>query len=130
MAPGAFRKGGSDVKLKNEATVAGRVLRVRFSVHPDFLWSFLALTKFMRPSLMKAARPSVAGASCRKSGTMGRKRILQMVSLHCPRILVLGRNLLPCSRSVGWAAPVFFSPCTVRRTWDTRPEPYAVVTRS
>jgi hypothetical protein len=34
----------------------------------------LALMYFMRLSLMKAAQASVGGASCRKSGTMGRKR--------------------------------------------------------
>ena len=44
------------------------------SVHPDFLSSFLALTNFMRLSLMKAAHASVGGAPCRKSGAVGRKR--------------------------------------------------------
>jgi hypothetical protein len=54
----------------------GRVPHFRPSVHPDFLWNSLALTNFMRLSLMKAAHASVVGAPCRKSGTMGRKRIL------------------------------------------------------
>jgi hypothetical protein len=47
------------------------------------------LTNFMRLSLMKAAHASVGGASCRKSGTMGRKRILQMLSLHAQRLFLL-----------------------------------------
>jgi hypothetical protein len=47
----------------------------------------------MRLSLMKAAHASVGDAPCRKSGTMGRKRILQTLSLHCTAILALGRSL-------------------------------------
>ena len=43
-------------------------------VHQDFLSSFLVLMNSMRLSLMKAAHASVGGASCRKSGTMGRTR--------------------------------------------------------
>jgi hypothetical protein len=53
------------------------VPHVRISVHPDFLSRSLALTYFMRLSLMKAAYASVGGAPCRKSGTMGRKRWAQ-----------------------------------------------------
>jgi hypothetical protein len=69
--------------LPTTASGSGRVpLDVRPGVHPDFLSSSLALTKFIRLSLMKAAHASVGGAPCRKSGTMGRKRILQTLSLH------------------------------------------------
>jgi hypothetical protein len=34
--------------------------------HPDFLWSWLALTNFMRLSLMKAAHAVVSSAAYRK----------------------------------------------------------------
>jgi hypothetical protein len=40
---------------------------------PDFLWTLLALAHFMRLSVMKAAHAGVGGASCRKSGYVGRK---------------------------------------------------------
>jgi hypothetical protein len=66
-------------------------LNVRPGVHPDFLSSSLALTKFMRLSLIKAAHASIGGAPCRKSGTMGRKRILQTLSLHV-QFLYEGRD--------------------------------------
>ena len=62
------------VGAKNDALIPGRVPHVRLSVHPDFLSNSLALTNFMRLSLMKAAHAVVGGAPCRKSGTMGRKR--------------------------------------------------------
>jgi hypothetical protein len=57
----------------NGALFPGRVPHVRQSVHPDFLWTLLALANFMRLSLMKAAYADVGGAPCRKSGYMGRK---------------------------------------------------------
>src|ERR1700733_7054383 len=44
---------------------------------PYFLSTFLALTHFMRLSLMKAAYAGVGGAPCRKSGYVGRKRWAQ-----------------------------------------------------
>jgi len=81
--------GGATVGAKNEALFPGRVPHVRQSVHPDFLSRSLALTTFMRLSLMKAAHAPVGGAPCRKSGTMGRKRILQMLSLHVQGLLLL-----------------------------------------
>jgi hypothetical protein len=31
------------------------------------------------------------------------------------------------ARSIGRAAPIFFGPCTPRRTWGARPEPLGVV---
>jgi len=65
---------------KNEALFPGRVPHVRQSVHPDFLSRSLALTNFMRLSLMKAAHAPVGGAPCKKSGTMGRKRISFVVT--------------------------------------------------
>jgi hypothetical protein len=46
---------------------------------PDFLSNFLALSNSMRLSLMKAAHADVGGASCRKSGYVGRKRVLRML---------------------------------------------------
>jgi hypothetical protein len=72
------------LEIYSNATVIGlgRVPDVRPSVHPDFLSSFLALMDFMRLSLMKAAHASVGGVSCRKSGTMGRKRGFQMLLLN------------------------------------------------
>jgi hypothetical protein len=39
---------------------------------PDFLSSLLALSNFMRLSLMKAAHADVGGDPCRKSGYVGR----------------------------------------------------------
>jgi hypothetical protein len=44
---------------------------------PDFLSSSLALTNFMRLSLMKAAHASVGGAPCRKSGPWAEKGAAQ-----------------------------------------------------
>jgi hypothetical protein len=42
---------------------------------------------------------------------------------QCTRILALGRGLFPCvTKALEGAAPVFFGPCTLRRTWGTRPE--------
>src|SRR5882757_417655 len=78
----------------------GRVPHVRLSVHPDFLSSSLALTNFMRLSLMKAASASVGGAPCRKSGTMGRKRILPMLSFHGQGLLLLAAVPSPHCKSV------------------------------
>ena len=58
------RKGGdfSFVQVSgrvDEARLPGRVPHVRPGVHPDFLLSSLALTNFMRLSLMKAAHALV-----------------------------------------------------------------------
>ena len=73
---------------------------------PDFLSSFLALANFMRLSLMKAVHAGVGGAPCRKSGYMGRKRILQMLSLHAQGLLLLAAVFFrPRSSSVGGCAP-------------------------
>jgi hypothetical protein len=66
---------------------------------PDFLSTFLALANFMRLSLMKAAHAGVGGASCRKSGYMGRKRILQMLSLHAQGFL-LAASFLPTQQNI------------------------------
>jgi hypothetical protein len=63
----------------------GRVPHVRPSVHPDFLSSSLALTNFMRLSLMKAAHASVGGAPCRKSGNAGRKRWAKPFDRFCAK---------------------------------------------
>jgi hypothetical protein len=49
----------------------------------------MALANFMRLSLMKAAHAGVGGAPCRKSGYVGRKWILPMLSVHGARILDL-----------------------------------------
>src|SRR6266481_7100030 len=73
---------------------------VRLSVHPDFLSGSPALTNFMRLSLMKAANASVGGAPCRKSGTMGRKRILPMLSFHGQGLLLLAAVSSPHCKSV------------------------------
>jgi len=87
----------------------GRVPHVRLSVHPDFLSRSLALTYFMRLSLMKAAYASVGGASCRKSGTVGRKRRAQPND----RFVIDRRRTLPLSsrpkRSVA-EGPAFSPP--------------------
>jgi hypothetical protein len=53
----------------------------------------LGLGNFMRLSLMKAAHVDVGGASCRKSGYMGRKRILQTLFTPRATILAFGRSL-------------------------------------
>jgi hypothetical protein len=42
---------------------------------------------------MKAAHASVGGAPCRKSGTMGRKWIFQMLSLNIQRLSLLTANV-------------------------------------
>jgi hypothetical protein len=70
---GAVRRRSEKVEAMNGALFPGRVPHVRQSVHPDFLWTLLALANFMRLSLMKAAYADVGGAPCRKSGYMGRK---------------------------------------------------------
>ena len=75
---------------------------VRPSVHPDFLSSSLALMYFMRLSLVKAAHASVGGASCRKSGTMGRKktgaalRSLLQFDPHTPKYVPFRYITLSC----------------------------------
>jgi hypothetical protein len=53
---------------------------------------------------------------------MGRKRCFQMLSVHCTRILALGRCFF-CylTEALEGAAPIFFGPCTLWRTWGTRP---------
>jgi hypothetical protein len=63
----------------------GTGAHVRPSVHPDFLSSSLALTNFMRLSLMKAAHASVGGAPCRKSGNAGRKRWAKPFDRFCAK---------------------------------------------
>jgi hypothetical protein len=35
------------------------------------------------------------------------------------------RNFLPIQKKQWWASPVFFGPCTLWRTWGTRPGNYA-----
>ena len=56
----------------------------------------------MRLSLMKAVHAGVGGAPCRKSGYMGRKRILPMLSLRAQGHLLLAAVFFrPRSRSVG-----------------------------
>ena len=107
---------------------------VHLSQHPDVLSNSLALTNFMRHSLMKAAHASVGGAPCGKSGTMGRKR------RGCPRerspsqaFLLCGEMLWPRTRGLAHGVKALeefvFGPCTphgtpgqVRRR-GTRPEP-------
>jgi hypothetical protein len=89
---------------------------------PDFLSSLLALANFMRLSLMKAAHAAVGGAPCRKSGYMGRKRIFQMLSLHARGFLLLAVVFFArVAEALEGAAPVCFGPCTLERTWGTRP---------
>jgi hypothetical protein len=97
---------------------SGRVPHVRPGVHPDFLSSSLALTNFMRLSLMKAAHAFVGGAPCRKFGTMGFSNAF--TALHedscswlqssCPRSSSTGRGCAPSSsahvRSSEHGAPV------------------------
>jgi hypothetical protein len=90
--------------------VLGRMPHVRHSVHPDFLSSSLALTNFMRLSLMKAAHASVGGAPRRKSGTMGRERILRMLSLHGQGLLLLAAVASPHSKSVWRGCARLFLP--------------------
>src|SRR5229473_3051605 len=83
---------------------SGRVpINVRLSVHPDFLSGSLALTNFMRLSLMKAANASVGGAPYRKSGTMGRKRRAQPFQRFCSlgkRLRARARVLVQWSESI------------------------------
>src|SRR5580700_7411214 len=41
---------------------------------------------------------------------------------HCTRTLALGRSLFArVTEALEGAAPVFIGPCTLRRTWGTRP---------
>jgi hypothetical protein len=94
---------------KNEALFPGRVPHVRPGVHPDFLSSSLALTNFMRLSLMKAAHASGGGAPYRKSGTMGRKRILQMLSLYAQELSLLAALFFALmAQALKGAAPHLF----------------------
>jgi hypothetical protein len=68
----------------------------------------LALANFMWLSLLKAAHAGVGGASYRKSGYMGRERILSMLSLHPQRFLILAAVFSPAWQSVGRSfAPSF-----------------------
>ena len=90
-----FAELSSGFDLPTQGLGSGRVPHVRPSVHPDFLSSSLALTNFMRLSLMKAAHAPVGGAPCRKSGPMGRKWIFQMLSLHRRRFVLLAAVFLP-----------------------------------
>jgi hypothetical protein len=102
----------------------GRVPHVRSSVHPDFLSSSLALANFMRLSLMKAAHASVGGAPCRKSGYMGRKRRGAAPSNDsATRAKRLRRRARMVAHGVKAFEKFVFGPCTLRRTWGTRPEP-------
>jgi hypothetical protein len=91
-------------------------------VHPDFLSSSLALTNFMRLSLMKAAHAPVGGAPCRKSGTMGRERCFSNAFPVMRDGSCSHQRCLPTEQK-RWNGlrPVFFGPCTLRRTWGTRP---------
>jgi hypothetical protein len=53
---------------------------------------------------------------------MGRGRILPMLSLHAQGLSLLAAVFSPHSKSVGKGLrPVFFGPCTLGRTWGTRP---------
>ncbi len=118
------------VGAKNEALFPGRVPHVRPSVHPDFLSSFLALTNFMRLSLMKAAHASVGGRPLqeirdhgpKKTGRSPSQRFCWAKRLR-PRARVLAHRVKALEKSV-------FGPCTLGRTWGTRPEPMTVVGRS
>ena len=88
---------------------------VRTSVHPDLLSRLLALTSLMRLSLMKAAHASVGGASCRKSGTMGRKRWAKPfnrfeVNKQRTEIVTFIRIRQKFNKSVRGAAPCRFRP--------------------
>jgi hypothetical protein len=89
---------------------------------PDFQSSLLALAKFMRLSLMKAAHAGVAGAPCRKPGYMGRKRISSNAFTQSTRVLAPGRSLFSGVVALEGAAPHLFGPRTLWRTWGTRPE--------
>jgi hypothetical protein len=101
---------------------------VRRSEHPDFLSSSLTLANFMRLSLMKAAHAPVGGAPSRKSGTMGRKRrgaapsqrFCYVAKKLRPRARVLAHGVKALEKSV-------LGPCTLWRTWGTRPAPLTVV---
>src|SRR6266849_5807543 len=64
----------------------------------------------MRLSSMKAAHAGIGGAPCRKSGYMGRRRILPMLSLDAQGLLLLAAVVSPHSKSVGRAAPRLFRP--------------------
>ena len=102
---------------------SGRVPHFRQSVHPDFLSSFLALTNFMRLSLMKAAHASVGGAPCRKSGTLGRKRRGAAPSSASDRWAIYrGQGQESSCNKVKAFEKSIFGPCTLWRTWGTRPE--------
>ena len=49
-----------------------------------------------------------------------------MLSLHASTLLLL-QPLVREAEAFEGAAPVFFGPCTLGRTWGTRPEPWTVV---
>jgi hypothetical protein len=46
----------------------------------------------LHAAFLNESRTPVGGALCRKSGYMGRKRVLQMLSLQAQRFLLLRRS--------------------------------------
>jgi hypothetical protein len=109
------------VSLQTTVVGAGRVPHVRLSVHPDFLSNPLALTNFMRLSLVKAALASVGGAPCRKSGNMGRKRDLPMLSLHVHGLLLLTAVSPLLVKALEGAAPRHLRPMYAQANMGHRP---------
>ncbi len=61
------------VRLYDDRVLRTQLLCQKRCVPPDFLRSFVALAKFMRLSLVKAAHAVVSSAAYRKSGFLDRR---------------------------------------------------------
>ena len=67
---------------------------MRAGASQDFLWRWLALAKFMRLSLMKAAHAVVSSAAYRKSGGDPGAVRLALRPKHSSRLLSTGARVL------------------------------------
>jgi hypothetical protein len=89
-------------------------------MYPDLLWGLVNSPTFMRLSLMKAAHAAVGWIT--RTGNPGGR-----LSVHGPDTMFFACFHSICHGVIGRvkalerASPIVFSPCTLGRTWGTRP---------
>src|SRR5271170_7837687 len=113
---------------RNQAQSPGRVPHVRLSVHPDFPVEFSGAGEFHAAFLNESRTRGCWWSPVQEIPNMGRK---SQGAAPSNALATWAKRLRPRSRILAHGVKALeefvFGPCTLRRTWGTRPEPLTVV---